>query len=73
MGFAFSAARPRADQKSRVGVLEESAVRELTFVERCLVAVVLVLLLAVMAGVTVALLDHEPRAMRTGLLLPPRN
>jgi len=45
-------------------------VRESTFVERCLVAVVLVLLLGVMTGAAFALLDHEPRAMRTGLLLP---
>jgi hypothetical protein len=70
VGFTFSAAPPRVDQKTRVGVLEESAVRKSTFSERCVVAVVLVLLLGVMTGVAFALLDHEPRAMRTGLLLP---
>jgi hypothetical protein len=52
-----------------MGTIREIAVRNSQFLDRCFVVVLLLALVGFFATVAVALTDHEPRAVRSGLIL----
>jgi hypothetical protein len=54
-----------------MGTIREIAVRNSQFLDRCFVVVLLLALVGFFATVAVALTDHEPRSIRSGLILQP--
>jgi len=53
----------------RVGPIRESSVRKSTFLDRCFDAVMLLAFFALCTATAFALIENEPRTVRTTLIL----